>query len=86
LGPSITFDETTVTGDETDRDFRLQATLKTVQNPSGGFGGGQGQYAHTATTYASVLALITTGGPSACEMIDRRAMSVNGDHSDTGQN
>jgi protein farnesyltransferase subunit beta len=50
------------------------STLTPIQHPDGGFGGGQGQLAHTATTYAAVLALITVGGKEALDLVDRRAM------------
>ena len=40
----------------------------------GGFGGGPGQIAHCAPTYASVLALCTTGTSEALRSIDRKAI------------
>lgn len=52
----------------------LVATARSMQNESGGFGGGFGQKSHLATTYATVLALAIVGGESAYELIDRRAM------------
>ena len=52
---------------------RLVSTLTPIQHPDGGFGGGFGQLAHTATSYAAVLSLVTVGG-AALDMIDRRAM------------
>lgn len=53
---------------------RLMETARTMQNASGGFGGGHGQTSHLATTYAVVLALTVVGGEEAYEIIDRRAM------------
>jgi len=50
-------------------------TLRPLQNGSGGFGGGHGQYSHLATSYASVLSIVTVGG-EALDLIDRRAMCV----------
>ncbi|KAJ8122563.1 hypothetical protein ONZ43_g1274 [Nemania bipapillata] len=52
----------------------LIATARSIQNESGGFGGGFGQQSHLATTYAMVLALAIVGGESAYQVIDRRAM------------
>lgn len=45
--------------------------LKRCQNPTGGFGGGPGQYSHLATTYAAVNSLIIIGTRAAYEAIDR---------------
>lgn len=53
---------------------RLVGTARTMQNASGGFGGGHGQMSHLATTYAVVLALTVAGGEEVYEIIDRRAM------------
>jgi protein farnesyltransferase subunit beta len=44
--------------------------LCTCQHPSGGFGGGKGQIAHLAPTYAAVNALITLGTEAAYQSID----------------
>ncbi|OHE94247.1 prenyltransferase and squalene oxidase [Colletotrichum orchidophilum] len=52
----------------------LIKTVRTMQNPSGGIGGGHGQDSHLATTYAVVLALAIVGGEDAYEAIDRKAM------------
>ncbi|TDZ16954.1 Protein farnesyltransferase subunit beta [Colletotrichum orbiculare MAFF 240422] len=52
----------------------LVSTVRTMQNLSGGVGGGHGQNSHLATTYAVVLALAIVGGEEAYEVIDRRAM------------
>ncbi|KXJ86290.1 terpenoid cyclases/protein prenyltransferase alpha-alpha toroid [Microdochium bolleyi] len=53
---------------------KLVDTARSMQNESGGFGGGFGQRSHLATTYALVLALALVGGDEAREVIDRRAM------------
>ena len=52
----------------------LVETARTMQNASGGFGGGHGQTSHLATTYAVVLALTVAGGEEVYEVVDRRAM------------
>jgi len=52
----------------------LIKTVRTMQNPSGGIGGGHGQNSHLATTYAVVLALAIVGGEDAYEAIDRKSM------------
>ncbi|CAJ2505292.1 Uu.00g126860.m01.CDS01 [Anthostomella pinea] len=52
----------------------LTETARSMQNETGGFGGGFGQRSHLATTYALLLALAVVGGESAYEVIDRRAM------------
>ena len=52
---------------------RLMSTVKPLQNETGGFGGGHGQYSHLATTYATVLSLGMVGG-DAISVIDRKAM------------
>lgn len=49
-------------------------TALTMQNRSGGFGGGHGQMSHLATTYACVLALAVCGTQEAYDVIDRRAL------------
>lgn len=41
------------------------------QCKNGGFGGGPGQLAHLAPTYAAVNALITIGSPAAYAVINR---------------
>ncbi|KAI0421615.1 hypothetical protein EKO27_g814 [Xylaria grammica] len=53
---------------------RLVATARSIQNESGGFGGGFGQQSHLATTYAMVLSLAIVGGEAAYRVVDRRAM------------
>jgi len=62
---------TTLGQDVTQYRERLQETLRPLQNPSGGFGGGHGQYSHCAGNYAAVLALAATGG---LDMVNREAM------------
>lgn len=52
----------------------LAGTVRSVQNPTGGFGGGPGQTSHLATTYATMLALTLVGGDEAYEVVDRRSM------------
>ncbi|KAJ0110114.1 protein farnesyltransferase subunit beta [Diaporthe amygdali] len=49
-------------------------TARSMQNDTGGFGGGNGQMSHLATTYAMVLSLALVGGDSVYEVVDRRAM------------
>lgn len=51
-------------------------TFTPIQNATGGFGGGHGQYSHLATTYAAVLSLIIVGGQKALDMVDRKSMWV----------
>jgi protein farnesyltransferase subunit beta len=53
---------------------RLIATVRPMQNGTGGFAGGFGQTSHLATTYATILALTLVGGEEAYEVVDRRAM------------
>ncbi|GJQ11737.1 hypothetical protein GpartN1_g3528.t1 [Galdieria partita] len=43
--------------------------LNRCQSPTGGFGGGYGQVAHLATTYAAVCALCILGTPEALDII-----------------
>ena len=45
-----------------------------MQNASGGFGGGNGQMSHLASSYAAILALLIVGGDEALELVDRRAL------------
>lgn len=49
--------------------------LARCQCPDGGFGGGPGQYAHLAPTYAAVNALCTLGTEEAFSVIDREKLS-----------
>ncbi len=48
--------------------------LSRCRAPTGGFGGGPGQQAHLATTYAACAALCTLGGPAAVAALDRPAL------------
>ncbi|KAK4166414.1 protein farnesyltransferase subunit beta [Cladorrhinum sp. PSN259] len=50
------------------------ATARSMQNETGGFGGGPGHISHLATTYAVVLAISLIGDEQAYEVIDRKAM------------
>jgi protein farnesyltransferase subunit beta len=52
----------------------VAATARSMQNDTGGFGGGGRQLSHMATTYAVVLALALVGGDDAYELVDREAM------------
>ncbi|SPQ27014.1 63b1b291-bda4-4157-aaca-05b1eedb3a7d [Thermothielavioides terrestris] len=49
-------------------------TARSMQNDTGGFGGGGRQLSHLATTYAVVLSLALVGGEEAYEVVDRKAM------------
>jgi protein farnesyltransferase subunit beta len=53
---------------------RLITTARTMQNETGGFGGGGQQFSHLATTYATVLALAIVGGEEALDLVDRKQM------------
>ncbi|RLN75520.1 hypothetical protein BBJ28_00021851 [Nothophytophthora sp. Chile5] len=59
-----------------DCDLAIKATLKACWNDDngGGFGGGPKQLGHTATNYASCLALALLGTPEALETVDRQAL------------
>ncbi|XP_030643173.1 protein farnesyltransferase subunit beta-like [Chanos chanos] len=48
--------------------------LARCQSPTGGFGGGPGQQAHLAATYAAVNALCTIGTEEAYNVIDREKL------------
>ncbi|KAI8814567.1 terpenoid cyclases/protein prenyltransferase alpha-alpha toroid [Cladochytrium replicatum] len=50
---------------------RVVSTLATCQDPEGGFGGGHGQIAHLATTYAAVHALAILGTEEAYRSVRR---------------
>ncbi|KDB20981.1 hypothetical protein H109_07104 [Trichophyton interdigitale MR816] len=52
---------------------RLLATAASMQSGSGGFGGGHGQMAHCASSYAMTLSLAMVGGQEAFSLIDRLA-------------
>jgi protein farnesyltransferase subunit beta len=49
-------------------------TFSLAQHPSGGHGGGYGQFSHLAATYAATLSLVMVGGTKAYESINRRTM------------
>lgn len=53
---------------------KIIATCRPIQNVTGGFGGGNGQMSHLATTYASFLSIAMVGGQEALDIIDRKAM------------
>lgn len=53
---------------------RVMETLSSMQNSTGGFGGGHGQTSHIAASYAVVLSLAMVGGNESLDMIDRRAL------------
>ncbi|RAL60201.1 hypothetical protein DID88_000822 [Monilinia fructigena] len=53
---------------------KIIATCRPIQNVTGGFGGGNGQMSHLATTYANVLSIAMVGGQEALDIIDRKAM------------
>lgn len=48
--------------------------MRECSHPEGGYGGGPGQIAHLATTYAAVNALITTSSIEALESIERQSL------------
>ena len=50
------------------------AFLARCRAPTGGFGGGPGQQAHLATTYAACAALCTLGGADAVAALDRPSL------------
>lgn len=54
------------------------ATLESLQNPTGGFGGGYQQLSHCAPTYAAVLALMVVGTEDAYRAIDRSVRGEGG--------
>ncbi|EDW84306.1 uncharacterized protein Dwil_GK13218 [Drosophila willistoni] len=64
---SFTFDEETL-------DHVIQFLIK-CRAPTGGFGGGPGQYAHLAPTYAAVNSLCIIGSQSAYRAIDRESLT-----------
>ncbi|KAJ5619732.1 hypothetical protein N7510_003716 [Penicillium lagena] len=53
---------------------RVVESLRPMQNPTGGFGGGHGQSSHLAGSYATILALAMVGGEEAFALVDRKAM------------
>lgn len=63
-------------GEPIDEELRQRTVsfLCRCQDPNGGYGGGPGQMAHLATTYAAVNALVTVGGETALASIKRENM------------
>ena len=53
---------------------RCISTLRQMQSPTGGFGGGPGQASHIATTYAAVNALAIIGTEEALSLINRTTL------------
>ncbi|ETN75539.1 putative protein farnesyltransferase beta subunit [Necator americanus] len=53
----------------------ILAFLKTCQHPDGGYGGGPGQLAHLAPTYASVMALASLQTEEALQSINLESLS-----------
>ncbi|KIW89170.1 uncharacterized protein Z519_10022 [Cladophialophora bantiana CBS 173.52] len=53
---------------------RVVKTFYSMQNPNGGIGGGFGQDAHQAGTYAALLSLALVGGEEAYSLVDREKM------------
>jgi protein farnesyltransferase subunit beta len=45
-----------------------------MQNATGGFGGGHGQYSHLAGSYATILSLALVGGHEAFSCVNRESM------------
>lgn len=60
--------------DVSEYEQRVINTIRPIQNPTGGFGGGNGQMSHLAPTYAILLSLAIIGGTEAMEIIDRKSM------------
>ncbi|KAG0212633.1 hypothetical protein BGX33_003448 [Mortierella sp. NVP41] len=54
--------------------IRAISTMRHIQSPTGGFGGGPGQDAHLATTYAAVNVLAIIGTKEAYDVIDREKL------------
>ncbi|BDD58308.1 hypothetical protein MPDQ_000399 [Monascus purpureus] len=53
---------------------RVITTFGSMQNSTGGFGGGHGQASHAASSYAALLSLALVGGEEAYKLVDRQAM------------
>lgn len=53
---------------------RIAGFLRRCQAPTGGFGGGPGQRAHLAPTYAGVMSLVVLGADKGFAMVDRQGM------------
>ena len=65
LGERLDLDSNTRTG--------IIESATAVQHPAGGFGGGFGQYAHMAPSYAVILSL-AIAGDEALDVVDRTTM------------
>jgi hypothetical protein len=61
-------------GADNDVLIRVVRTLTPMQNPGGGYGGGNGQLSHCAPTYAAILSLAMVGDSKSWELIDRRGL------------
>ena len=57
-----------------ENDYKIADFLKRCRSQEGGYGGGPGQQAHLAATYAAVNALVCVGGNICLESIDRVAI------------
>jgi len=55
---------------------RIVRFLKSCMAPGGGYGGGPGQLPHLATTYASIMALVSVGTREALESINRKKLRL----------
>ncbi len=55
---------------------RLLAALAACQHPAGGFGGGPGQDAHLACTYAALAAIAVLGRPTGYALVDRPRLAA----------
>lgn len=53
---------------------RLLATLAACQHPDGGFGGGPGQLAHLACTFAAISSLAIIGTEEAYQLVNRATL------------
>ena len=60
--------------DTADDAGRVVKTFHSMQHPEGGIGGGFGQYAHLAGTYAALLSIALVGGEEAYSLVDRKKM------------
>ncbi|CAI5450345.1 unnamed protein product [Caenorhabditis angaria] len=48
--------------------------IKACEHPDGGYGGGPGQYAHLAPTYAAVMCLVSLKNEKALESINKESL------------
>mmetsp|Transcript_34283 Transcript_34283/g.66384 ORF Transcript_34283/g.66384 Transcript_34283/m.66384 type:complete len:471 (+) Transcript_34283:3-1415(+) len=53
---------------------RVYSFLDRCQAPSGGFGGGPGQRAHLAPTYAAIMSLVILGSENGFKIVNRQKM------------